>query len=160
MIQVDTHYLLHEGGTKFYETVLLLDNSGPAMLIKRYGKTEHARTGGGETIIERGTASAMMNSRTKIINEKLRPAKGYIDSHKDMQTYGLHKLDANSGGSGVHDLATVHDFAMQHYAKSDDIDAIDQHFGTSSISPAAPPVSKAEPVFDAAIDRGELWGSF
>ncbi len=86
MFSVRTTYLEHDGGTKFYETVLILDSEQEgAMLIKRYGKIAQS-SGAGQTLTERhSTQDEAKRENESILSEKqkYRSGKGQYVAKKD-----------------------------------------------------------------------------
>jgi predicted DNA-binding WGR domain protein len=141
----------HQGGTKFYETVLMVGNhgalTGASMLIKRWGRLDQKK-GGGQTKIERGSTAAVKASRDKIHREKI--AKGYSNS-SNLNGHGLHA--AHSHEVGVERLL---EYAHLHYHSPEEFKAISDHFGAGMAFPL--PESVREP--EVEVDRGESWGAF
>lgn len=154
--KIETNYLEHDGGTKFYETVLISEDGGPAILVKRYGSIDK-KMGGGQTIIDRGNRNACVQGCMKILAEKtkLRPGKGqYVEA--DRILYGLHP----------HDQRNVNAFELEkavtdHFNRSDS-DAIKSYFGITGGAPGAA-VVKEEPAAagpEEPIIRDAHWGSW
>lgn len=149
---VKATYLQHDGGTKFYETVLIHHKDGPTMLIKRWGKTNDFHTGGGQTKVERGNLSAMTAEEQKILAEKrkLRNGGKYLDSSS---VYGLH------GIKGSIDNATLK-ARLTHYQDRQVRDAVEVHFGLGDVDDIVAATGEDFVVEEPAIDRGSNWGSW
>jgi hypothetical protein len=149
VIKVDTNYLDHSGGTKFYETVRLVADDGKAMLIKRYAKLEKAETGG-ETKIHRGDESLVREEEQKILADKTRGKNGErYEINGALRHHGLHKFT----GKKV-DWNTFVNAFNDHYSPSD-FSAITHYF---SDSVEVSPVMNAQP--EPEFDRGADWGAF
>jgi len=152
--KIDVQYLEHDGGTKFYETVLIQEDGGPGMLIKRYGSIDK-KMGGGATIIERGSHSVVAASANKILTEKRKP-RGDKGQYKDAPrlSFGLHQVRGLSISNS--DLTM---YVTQHYNRADS-DAIKSYFGVGG---AAAEVVKEEPaafVSEEPVIRDASWGSW
>lgn len=146
---ISTAYLEHDGGTKFYETVLIREDNGPGLLIKRWGAIA-LKNGGGQTKYERGSHDVVVREEAKILSEKRR--KGYFDATK---AGPLHTW------SGRNDLdgARLEALAKQHYG-ADTQAYVSDYFGLNGaggIVSEEPPAPK-EP--EVPVERGESWGSW
>jgi hypothetical protein len=151
-INVETHYLEHVGGTKFYETVLLTLMDGPtirsSVLIKRYGKVEYAVNGSGQTILEYGDEHQMRTAAKDIFDNKTRRG-GYLP--RKAPEFGLHSV------AMVRDLKQLRNVVSTHYSKPDTVKEIIRYFSGET---TATPIAEPAPRVDEIIDRGELWGAF
>lgn len=152
--KIETDYLEHDGGTKFYETVLIQEVEGAAMLIKRYGSIS-TKMGGGQTIIERGSYLEMDQSRRKILADKSRYRSGkgqYMRVDRpDMGMHAAHghQISSKSLAGGV----------ARHFNGTDGR-AIQSYFG---IIWSNADVVKEEPVAaepEEPIIRDAHWGSW
>lgn len=151
--KAEIEYLEHDGGTKFYETVVITEDAGPGILIKRYGSIDK-KMGGGQTIIERGSPNVVRASARKILDDKRkrRSTGQYVNAK--MLDFGLHPVN-NVFNLGPDELAKR---VTQHFNFAD-ADAIKSYFGIGSASavhqeePAA-----AEP--EEPIIRDAHWGSW
>lgn len=152
--KIETDYLEHDGGTKFYETVVIHEDGGPAILIKRYGSVG-LKMGGGQTLIERGSYSAMDQARQKILADKskFRAGKGqYVRADRlDMGLHTAHnrQIGAKALAGGV----------ARHFNGADGR-AILSYFGitdvmTSDVVQEGPATAPAEPEV-----RDATWGSW
>jgi len=149
MYVISTNYLEHQGGTKFYETVLIREEGGPALLIKRWGSIA-LKNGGGQTKYERGSHAAVAHERARIINEKM--GKGYA---RGPATGRMHQ--ANDAEIDAPDLLGR---AKSHYG-SETTEYIAEYFGlrtdaTAAVVEEAPAPQAPEP----EVERGESWGSW
>jgi hypothetical protein len=152
--KVEVEYLEHDGGTKFYETVLIKEHSGPGILIKRYGAIDK-KIGGGQTIIERGSHSVVDAAANKILTEKRkRSSKGQYLNVAQLN-FGLHTVH-NVFNVGADELAKR---IADHYNRADS-DAIQSYFG---IGASGAGVVKEEPAAaepEEPIIRDAHWGSW
>ena len=88
---VITDYLEHDGGTKFYECVLITEVGSESMLIKRFGSIS-AKMGGGQIRFYSGLAREADYQRQIILRAKCsnRPGKGqYLVASRPK--FGLHE---------------------------------------------------------------------
>ncbi|MFK3741005.1 WGR domain-containing protein [Massilia sp. TN1-12] len=146
--KIDTHYLEHSGGTKFYETVLIQEDNGPGLLIKRWGAIA-LKNGGGQTKYERGTHSVVAGEANKILREKKK--KGYDHATK---SGALHSW---SGRSDV-DAVMLGAMVKQHYG-ADTAAYVKDYFGLNAAGAVVNEEPKPrEP--EKPIERGETWGSW
>lgn len=151
-LDVKTVYLEHEGGTKFYECVLLQSaDNRPAMLIKRWGPMGKKK-GGGPTKIERGSGFQMRASFNKILAEKR--AKSYLEA-STLSGYGLHC----SNGIKV-STAALQSEAKKHYGDPVDANAIADHFGGFGGLVDEHGAAQRHAVHEPEPDRGDAWGAF
>lgn len=139
---VGLDYLEHDGGTKFYETVLIREiiderasgfapsSQDPAILIQRWGKIE-ANTGGGQIKTVKGSLTVCANERERILNDKQRakPGKGEYVKHAP-SAYGLGRT-INCGSSKVMDDTELGTTLAEHYGSGATSDMIMKHFGTA-----------------------------
>jgi|GEM_PF-3317249 len=154
MFNVKAHYLQHDGGTKFYETVLIDEPNGPAMLIKRWGKINEMNGGGGQTKIERGSLSALRLERDKILVEKrkLRNGGRYIDASS---AYMLHSVrgpvdeDKLKGWLKHYKDPTVQNAVMEYFRFTNDVEDIVAATGEDVVVESEP-----------EIERDASWGSW
>lgn len=101
MYDIRTRYLEHDGGTKFYETVLIHESDGPAILIKRWGAIT-AKMGGGQFKMDKGSFAVCIDEEGKICREKekLRPGKGRYSSAPEPKL-PMHKERGRSIDTGA-----------------------------------------------------------
>lgn len=120
-------YLEHDGGTKFYETVVIseLVNDGrvpgnPSILVQRWGKIE-ANTGGGQIKVVKGDLRTCTSERQKILNNKgrLKPGKGQYLS-KASPSYGIGRVIVT--GPGSHTMMGEAELGV----------AMTEHYGTAA----------------------------
>lgn len=149
-ITTDCTYMEHEGGTKFYEVVVLhAADFGKHLVIKRWGKID-TKTGGGEILITPATsARTAMQAASKIINGK--KARGYSPA---ITMHGLHSL-----GTAIDGTEAIKDAIKAHYAngwqqilRNMDFPEYAQDVAAVKASPPAKP--------EPEIDRGDNWGSW
>jgi hypothetical protein len=164
-IQID--YLEHDGGTKFYETVVLRQVSGsisglndPAILIQRWGKIEQ-NTGGGQTKYTQGTYTRMSEARNKVLIEKgsYRAGKGRYEV-KPAPHFGLGRL-GRTRSPDVPERDMMHMVAEHYNAGMES--SIRSYFGMHSDTIAEingdiveEGLNEPEP----EIDRGTNWASW
>jgi predicted DNA-binding WGR domain protein len=101
----ETIFLKHESGTKFYEVVLLhAPDIGVHLVIKRWGKTGSAVSGGGEIQLNSFTnARKAQAAASTIINQK--EGRGYA---KRSVAIGLHGYGGNMDGDNAEELLESH----------------------------------------------------
>lgn len=157
-MKVATTYHEHDGGTKFYETVLLMAPDGKSMLVKRWGALRNLSKGG-QTKVERGDYSSMLRERDRIVSEKMRPTtnKGHYASSNALTGRGFHAMSA----TGTHSLSDVLKVSDKHYDAEVAV-AIKDYFIASddSIVRSAFNKSPVRKELEPEIDRGAVWGSF
>lgn len=147
---VETNYLVHDGGTKFYETVLITSHtSDKAVLIKRYGPINKSR-GGGTIIFKQGGIKNCRELCEKIVAEKrtLRSGKG-----KYVGTKGNHGLQRSP--KEVFAAQDLQAAISAHYNDQDIARQVAAYFPAvldMAPTPACPP--EPEPVRDAS------WGTW
>lgn len=156
-ISTETMFMLHEGGTKFYEIVLLnAADLKKFLVIKRWGKTE-ARKGGGETqVIEYPTPRAALVAAEKLREDKAK--RGY------QITGAMHGFGARSAFTGTDDIRSA---VKGHYTKHWPmvlghlgLDVIQGHEATMMI---VDELDSSDVVFEQPPpepDRGDSWGSW
>ena len=154
--KITTDYLEHRGGTKFYEVVMIEEEDGPAMTIKRYGPIVN-KISGGQIIIERGSSSSVRLARDKILKEKTASAKGYSPVSRPMS--GMHTEADNRIGA-----ALLQKIVEDHYAVKNATD-IKNYFGLSGSLAAGrdddvivEEPEEAKPEIEAP--RDSTWGSW
>lgn len=153
MFQVNAEYLRHDGGTKFYEAVLIREQGGQAMLIKRYGSIDKMN-GGGQTLIERGSPFMMSAAYQKIIEEKsrMRPGKGRYEAAK--LDWGVHKLDGMPVGAGLLGIS------LGHWHDKDDRSAIYSYFNLGRDTTASGISTDIDLPDEPEINRGAGWATW
>ena len=157
MFTVKRTLLKHDGGTKFYETVLIEYPGSPvtpecSMLIKRYGPVSKI-SGDGITIVERYSNVSLGREATqKILDEKKK--------HRAGKGVYIHLASVKSL-DGVFDGNKLLDAVQAHYSDARNWDAVNNFFDLGSAPPndivEFEPTSSKEP---AIADRGTNWGSF
>jgi hypothetical protein len=154
--KITTDYLEHRGGTKFYEVVMIEEEDGPCMTIKRYGPIVN-KISGGQIIIERGSSSSVRLARDKILKEKTASAKGYSPVTRPMS--GMH--DENGNRIQAPRLQAI---VEDHYATKNAAD-IKNYFGLAGSLAAASDddiiteePEEAKPEIEAP--RDSTWGSW
>lgn len=95
MISVVADYLVHDSGSKFYETVLAwIDDgatTGRAILVKRWGPIAK-NAGGGQVKIERfDNYSEAWREMTSIVTEKRKYRSGKGAYKEMIANFGLHR---------------------------------------------------------------------
>jgi len=166
---VELNYLEHDGGTKFYETVVITErlpssDAGPSILIQRWGKIA-ANTGGGQNKMVKGSLLVTAMERDRIINDKLkyRSGKGKYD-HQDPPFFGLGRLICSAAVSSrqMTEREIAHHLS-EHYQAGDDM-AILNYFGMDADEDGSSLdddiVSEGEGEPPAEPDRGENWASW
>lgn len=153
MFKVTATYLAHDGGTKFYETVLISSQAGPALLIKRYGPIDKNR-GGGQTIVERGDLNAMRASMRDILAQKTKTRPGGVYRERGF-SHGLHRdaYDIDLSASQLRDGVT------EHYTSRDVRTAVTNYFDTVGQAQMDNEIVAEEPDAPEPI-RGPEWGCF
>lgn len=150
-MRVESVWMEHEGGTKFYETVLFTGDSGLAMLVKRWGSMDK-KQGGGQVKVHQGSAAEMRSEAAVIYNEKTSSKKGYIANNALAPAISLHSM--NTGAYAQDDIEAR---VRKHYLASTGIHSdFVSYFGSATPTPA--PAAPAAP--EPQIDRGSTWGSF
>lgn len=158
---VSTAMLEHDGGTKFYEMVVVEEQGGPAVLVKRWG-TMAQRNGGGQTKVDvYANRTLAWNELVKTLREKERARgdKGQYVKVSTPPSFGLHRVAAS-----VKRLtgAVLMESLKDHFASSD-ISQIIRPFNLD-LSDLAPDVLNdiieefATP--EEPVERGENWGSW
>ena len=146
---IETEYLEHKGGTKFYETVLIKEENGPGLLIKRWGAIA-LKNGGGQTKYDRGMHSIVTTERDKILREKTSAKSGYERAMKSGALHTWHGREITAaqlaGLSKHHYNAEVAAYLMDYFGMN----------GTAEVINEAPPAREPE----KPIERGETWGSW
>lgn len=147
--------LMHEGGTKFYETMVFhAADHGQHLLVKRWGKTS-AMSGGGEIqILSHPNARKAQAAADNVIRQK--EGRGYA---KRGVAIGLH------GYGGTIDSSNLAQLLKTHYG-TDNAQAILREFmdelrGTQITGvwvDEADSIVSEEPAPEP--ERGETWGSW
>jgi predicted DNA-binding WGR domain protein len=144
---IETHYLEHIGGTKFYETVRISEPSGPCLLIKRWGAIG-VKNGGGQTKYERGDQATVLGEERQILNEKMK--KGHSETPF---AYGLHKSNRSTLSADVLQIA-VHEHHGREIAEY-----VTEYFGLGA--PGAVVSEEPHAPAPAASEmQDERWGSW
>lgn len=158
--EVGTAYLEHDGGTKFYETVLIAEGgiggvkSDTAILIKRWGAIAE-KMGGGQTKIHRGSLAAMKAEQDKILHDKMRhrSGKGVYRLATPLE-WGFQKYNGD-----VLSPVGLDSVASEHYNKAEDAIAITGFFGIeNALGDPNYIVEDAQP--EEPVDRGAQWASW
>lgn len=152
---IETHYLEHNGGTKFYETVLIREGGGPALCVKRWGALG-VKQGGGQVQFEKGSEGVVLQAQSKILREKRN--KGYSDV-TTLRNYGVHQF--NGKATDQFQLAAA---VQSHYGAAT-AKAITDYFGTGAWSVADRAIVSEEPIPEepapaASENTDERWGSW
>jgi predicted DNA-binding WGR domain protein len=166
MFEVYATFLRHDGGSKFYEAVLIHDKAGPAMLIKRWGKTGQDAAGTGQTMVTRGTFDSQRAEYDSILAEKhrWRAGKGQYLDDSALSKHGYHTI---SLAAGVTEASTkqVRD-NLDHYVDSEVQSAIEVHFGLGDVDDIVAATGE-DVVIEGEIeinepepDRGTGWASW
>jgi predicted DNA-binding WGR domain protein len=150
MINFDAKFLLHDGGTKFYEVVRFSRRDrAKACVVKRWGKNS-AVFGGGECKIESNVASAVDRVASITISSKLK--RGYSEAFPPTR-FGLYQTVEHV------DDAVLRSVLAEHYKDNHIVDMIcsqmtDEATSEESISE----IIIEEPPL--AMERGMEWGSW
>jgi len=159
MYYVNSKFLVHDSGSKFYEAIQITENkTGRSILIKRWGAIG-LYVGGGQTKIERGTQGEMAKAFMLIINEKkaYRSGKGkYIEEDR---MFGIHKAVAVRNKI----IAETFDRNLTHWSDRGTRDAIANYFGSDVEDIVAVTDQDFEVVIEEPEpepDRGENWASW
>jgi predicted DNA-binding WGR domain protein len=163
MAVVNSNYLVHSGGTKFYEIVQITNAPAKRFVeIRRWGKAElGARAGGQIQILEHKSAGALADSAGRQLRTKQN--KGYGGAVGASGNFGLHSLAGGMSGVTLTDediLKHLH----KHFGDGEDRARIIE---AAQIDPSGnveetmdqsefdvPKEPQPEP------DRGETWGSW
>lgn len=160
----ETNFLKHESGTKFYEVILLhAPDIGIHLVIKRWGKTGSAVSGGGEIQLNSFTnARKAQAAASTIINQK--EGRGYA---KRSVAIGLH------GYGGSMDSDNAEELLESHYGTANAARIFSEFRGALSASGATKITGRKADfmVFDEFNDivseapapepeRGDSWGSW
>lgn len=165
MFQVVRNYLVHSGGTKFYETILIVSKDagvpGPAILIKRYGPQGKQR-GGGQTLIERGTWRQMLKAQDEILAQKRKTRNGGQYDPRSFD-HGLHAKVFEKEMDAI-DLGKV---IPHHYEDVKVRTAIEDYFDVAGQAVMDGSMFEAAEVPEGELAedepepvRGPEWGSF
>lgn len=158
-MKVDTNYLVHEGGTKFYETVLITDLSDRSLLIKRWGRIQDKLTGG-QLKFHSGRRVTVEGETTKILNEKT--------TYKSDRSKG--KYDITGANFGLHivlhrdfDLEDVKRVLVAHYAGNNGLE-VESVFATFfDYNKVGDQALQDEPMIKVIVPeplRDSSWGSW
>lgn len=153
MYTVQSAFLEHEGGSKFYEVVLIA-GFDKAVLIRRWAAVAK-RMGGGQIKIECGSHIKMAASFSNIIEQKKLPSHNYhvVPS----PSFGMHPLNGQDNVS----VPTLDEALSRHYGVEDKgrifVAMISMGMDSDAVVTASPgPSGLPEP--DAAQDAH--WGSW
>lgn len=155
---IETQYYEHDGGTKFYEIVLIEEKDGPALLLKRFGKLSE-KIAGGQVQSTRGSVGVCRNDRQKVAEAKLKGKSGQGKYERaSAPHYGLHKF----GGTAV-DAARLHKLIEEHYAVKN-VGSIYNYFGIShdgAIDDVSDTTPLGVPADESAPEpRDNSWGTW
>lgn len=147
--------LMHEGGTKFYETMLLhIPDAGQHFFIKRWGKTSALSAGGEIQLVELPNARKAQAAAHTVIKQK--EGRGYA---KRGVAIGLH------GYGGTIDRSNVEAQLTTHYGAANAAlilrEFIPELRGTQAsgtIIDEASDIVSEEPAPEP--ERGDTWGSW
>ena len=161
MYEVKVDFLLHDGGTKFYETVLIQnDRTGKFMLLKRYGSMAKL-VGGGTILIDDSPRLPFANAeRNRILMEKRKIRSGKGQYNDELNKSGR-VLTTNSVAG-----ATLWDQILKHYDDRATRMLLDKHFNfTGDMTVVVPDTLESDEVVDeveepAPIVRGTDWASW
>jgi predicted DNA-binding WGR domain protein len=149
---IGSDYLVHSGGTKFYEIVTFSNASEKTFVeVRRWGKIELAQSGGGQTqVLAHPTAADALDSARKQVRAKERG-----DYDKKPGKFGLHVAN------GTQTLGAAYRAIGEHYADPELVASVRLKTGSArdgaALEPAIDDLPK-EPMPEP--DRGESWGSW
>lgn len=144
---VEVQEFLHEGGTKDYHFIMLVDEDGECVMVKRWGKVGSS----GQAKIEKFNHSYGL--RTALDKEKVRRAK------KDYRFNAKVKAETIEGWN---DALSNMPRAISNKAWMDNPEIATLVYGWLGGAESVPDKSAA-PAFDPEsdeVDRGDLWGSW
>lgn len=158
MFYVNSKFLIHDSGSKFYEVVLITEDetgfgarsSDRSILIKRWGPSVQS-AGKGQTLIQRGSSSELSAEFGKIIKEKkgYRSGKGkYLEEDR---RFGIHKSVSESPEMTGHVLQSN----FLHWQDEAVGEAILNYFNDESFGD--PELMNPD---EPEINRGETWASW
>jgi predicted DNA-binding WGR domain protein len=150
-LTIGAEYLVHSGGTKYYEIVTFLNEDSKKFVeVRRWGAMVTARSGGGQTsILAHDTAAQALESCKKQLRAKR--AKGYEDKPAK---FGVHQH------TGSQSLGDAYRGIGEHYADAEMVGSLRVATGSATfgdeteVEPVQPEKRRPEP------DRGESWGSW
>lgn len=155
--RVETDYLEHDSGRKFYENVVIVDESYQCMLIKRSGVIS-AKMGGGRSSYSDGNWIQVSRLREATLRDKrtIHPTRGqYLNARRP--AFGLHELIDKSLSS-----TDLYRAIERHYSDLT-FDAICDFFNlgvmdAAMLSDDDEDVVESDGVTDE--ERGVSWGSW
>lgn len=166
MFAIETAFLEHDGGTKFYEVISITDKQdGETILIKRWGKMNVANAcGGGQMLFETFASPKEASAEAvSVVREKTTPRKGKGVYRLATMPPGINR----SSGKTVSDTDLV-SLTGQHYGPySAAYNAIWNLFGQVLTSEddvieesmdIEEPADKAKP--EQLKHRDETWGTW
>lgn len=156
-ISTETMFMLHEGGTKFYEITLLnAADLGKFLVIRRWGKIGARSTGGEIQIATHATPRAALLDAEKLKNDKTK--RGYYI--KD----ATHGFGARFSATGTDDILNA---IKRHYVTHWPM--VVQHLGMDGdkITGKSADFMVVDEMADIVVEepapepeRGENWGSW
>jgi predicted DNA-binding WGR domain protein len=150
-LTIGAEYLVHSGGTKYYEIVTFLNEAAKKFVeVRRWGPLATAKSGGGQTqTLEHDTAAQALESVRKQLNVKRR--KDYGDKPA---AWGLHRVTGNQS------LGDAHNYVGVHYADAELVDELRVATGMAGTATRAEPEPTQPEKRQPEPDRGEQWGSW
>lgn len=156
MIKISTEYLEHEGGTKFYEIVVVAVEGGPALVLNRWGKMEHAKRSGAGQVKRESCVSGAAGRQAMRAKFEEKSNRGYAAPSAKGPRFGIHLyVDRDlTVRSAAHALADHYGVAMA--------DSILAELGvdTTGIAVSPSPTASAPKRPEPKIERGEDWGAW
>lgn len=149
-LTVGAEYLVHSGGTKYYEIATFLNEDAKKFIeVRRWGPMATAKRGSGQTqVLSHGTAAQALESVRKQLKVK---RKEYADKPGG---FGLHV------NAGSQTLGTAYRLIGEHYADPElaaslrIATSVAQLGDEDEVEPKVPEKIQPEP------DRGAQWGSW
>ncbi|UUZ75564.1 hypothetical protein LP414_28000 [Polaromonas sp. P1(28)-13] len=120
-MEIASKFMKHEGGTKYYEMVML-SHQGQGLLIKRFGPMKTHLMGSGQTKLECGSTSVMVQEMNNMVGEKGKVRSG---TKYELATtpYKLHDVPRKASWTDIKEVARLHYYDREVY------DAIVSYFG-------------------------------
>jgi predicted DNA-binding WGR domain protein len=150
-VSTETMFMLHSGGTKFYEITLInAADLKTFLVVKRWGKIEAIKGGGEVQVLDYSTPRTALQAAEKLKNDKEK--RGY--QLKDP----THGLGGNFAASGTADILSA---IKGHYTKHWPM--VIQHLGLIDDSSPANDDDDEGIVSEQPLpepDRGDTWGSW